>query len=376
MFKYLKKILDMNSELGIPSMDMLVYQDGKEVFHEIRGCSDTNNTPLNGNELYNIYSCSKPITCVTALTLFEQGKFSLEDNIADYIPAFKDMMVKKNGGIFKAEKPIKIKNLFTMTAGLNYNCVGKALAPEIKQGILDTEGKCPTLKMMDYIAKMPLEYEPGERWMYSLAHDVIAALVEVVSGKRFGEYLKEKILEPNGIKDITYLVPENELGRVCEQFNHVDGQFIPHGKLHFAYKFGSEYESGGAGATTSTRDYVKFLEALRTGKILSPDTVALMKEDRLTEELRKFYWLAEGYGYGLGVRVPSNHLRTDYGWGGAAGAFAAVDEKNKISLFYSQHVFNTPNKDWRKDIIEAAKLDLGCDAFKEDMFHGIGNVLA
>lgn len=371
MFDYLNKIFDMNSELKIPAMDILVFHDGKQVFRQMRGTSD-GKTPLNGTELYNAYSCSKPLTCATALTLFEQGKFSLDDNLADYIPAFKDMMVKKDGGIYKAEKPIKIFNLFTMTAGLNYN----TKSPEIQQGIFDTEGKCPTLKMMDYIAKMPLEYEPGEKWMYSLAHDVLVALVEVVTGKRFGEYLKEKVLDPLGIKNITYNLPDDQLHRVCDQFSHDGKTYQDMGRKIFSYKLGCEYESGGAGAVCSTADYVKFLEGLRTGKIISLDTLDYMSRDHLAEHQRQYYWLAEGYGYGLGIRVPSNHLRTDIGWGGAAGAFAAIDRKNKISLYYSQHVLQTPNKDWRKDIIEAAKLDLGFDAFKEDMFHGIGNFLA
>lgn len=371
MFKYINKIFDMNSEVKIPAMDILIFHDGKKVFREMRGTSD-GTTPLTGNELYNIYSCSKPITCATALTLLEQGKFSLDDNVADYLSAFKDMMVKFSGGVCKAKKPIKIINLFTMTAGLNYNVKSE----EIKQGFNDTEGKCPTVKMMDYIAKMPLEYEPGDSWMYSLAHDVLAALVEVVSGKRFGEYAKEKIFDPLGIKNITYLLPDSELHRVCNQYAHEQDGYHEFGKKIFAYKLGSEYESGGAGAIASTVDYVKFLEGLRTGKIISLDTLEMMSQDRLTSAQRKSYWLAEGYGYGLGVRVPSNNLRTDIGWGGAAGAFAAIDKKNKISLYYSQHVLQTPNKDWRKDIIEAVKLDLGFDAFKEDMFHGIGNFLA
>ncbi len=372
MFKYLNKILDMNSELKIPAMDLIVFHDGKQVFHQMRGTSD-GVSPINGSELYNAYSCSKVITCTTALKLLEQGKFSLNDNIADYIPAFKDMTVKKNGGIYKAEKPIKIFNLFTMTAGLNYN----TKSPEIQQGIIDTEGKCPTVKMMDYIAKMPLEYEPGERWMYSLAHDVLVALVEVVSGMRFGKYLEEKILKPLNIKDITYLLPDDQLFRVCDQFAHNGkDKYESLGRKIWSYKLGDEYESGGAGAVCNPSEYVKFLESLRTGKILSFDTIELMSKDQLTDAQRQCYWLAEGYGYGLGVRVPSNHLRTDIGWGGAAGAFAAIDFKNKISLYYSQHVLQTPNKDWRKDIIEAAKLDLGFDAFKDDMFHGIGSFLA
>lgn len=373
MFYNLKKILDYSEKIGIPTMDVVVYKDGKQVFREARGFSDEKGSPVKEDLLFNIYSCSKFVTVVAALRLLEQKKFSLNDEVAEYIPAFGDVKVLKNGGLYKAENKIRVENLFTMTSGLTYGW-GRA---EIKQGVIETEGKTPTVKMMEYIAKMPLEYEPGETWNYGLSHDVLAALVEIISGKSFGEYVREQIVTPLGMNDFTFNLPDEELCRVCKQFSYENGKYVDVGRKIVCYKFGTEYESGGAGGVCTVNDYIKFLEGIRTGKILSEATRAIMIKDWLKDSQRKTYWAAKGYGYGLGIRVPDvTNRRTDIGWGGAAGAFLAIDLKNNISVYYAQHVLNSINKDVRKDIIEAVKLDLGLPAFEEDMWKGEGSYLA
>ena len=375
MFENVKKLLDVSVEVGTPAMELSVFHNGEPVFYERRGVRDEAGTPLGDGELYNIYSCSKFITCAAALKLFERGAFRLEDDVADYIPAFADIKVKKNGGTFKAEKKMKVSQLFDMTAGLSYYCE----SPEIRRGILETEGRCPTVKMMDYIAEMPLEFEPGENWNYSLCHDVVAALVEVVSGIRFGEYVKREIFDKLGMADTTFAFPKEKIERICSQYSYdaEKKQYINIGKETHRYRLGTEYESGGAGCVSSVADYMKFLEGMRRGEVLKPETVALMKKNRLSDGQLKSFWGANGYGYGLGVRAPLfPGKRTDYGWGGAAGAFAAVDDVNGITLYYSQHVLASPLAPVRKDFIEAAKLDLGYEAFTEDMYNGEGKSLA
>ena len=128
---------------------------------------------------------------------------------------------------------------------------------------------------------------------------------------------------------------------------------------------------------STVEDYIKFLEGVRTGKIIAEQTLALMQTDQLTEAQRVTYWGSRGYSYGLGVRVPlDGYPRTDFGWGGAAGAFCAIDMKNEITIFYAQHVLKSPNNNARKDIIEAVKLDLDLEAYEEDMCQGIGSHLA
>lgn len=375
MFENIKKLLDLSVEVGTPAMEVSVFHNGAPVFYDRRGVRDESGTPLGDAELYNIYSCSKFITCAAALKLFDEGKYRLEDDLADYIPAFANVTVKKNGGTFKADNRIKISQLFDMTAGLNYYCE----SPEMRRGVLETEGRCPTVKMMDYVAQMPLEFEPGERWNYSLCHDVLAALVELISGKRFGLYVKDEIFDKLGMADSTFGLPGDKAERVCAQYTYdrEAKKYINIGKETYRYRLGTEYESGGAGCVTTVADYMKFLEGMRCGKVLRAETIELMKRNRLSEEQLKSFWGAAEYGYGLGVRVPlASKKRTDYGWGGAAGAFAAIDDVNGISLYYSQHVLASPVAPVRKDFIEAAKLDLGYEAFVEDMYNGEGKSLA
>ena len=375
MFETTKKLLDEFERIGIPGFDLSVWQNGKEVFREMRGVSDEKGTAMTGKEKYNIYSCSKVFTCVAAMMLIEEGKMRLDDELALYLPAFADMKVKQAGAIVKAEKRITLFHLFTMTAGLNYSLREEP----ILRGKAETEGKAPTVEMMKYLAEVPLDFEPGTTWQYSLCHDVLAAVVEVVSGKRFGEFVKERILDPLGLKNTTFLLPEEEVPTLMDQYAYkdVEGIYKNIGKNIWAYKLGSLYESGGAGGISTVDDYIRFLEGIRTGKLLNEKSIALMSKDHLRDDQRATCWVSNGYGYGLGVRTPKAGFskRTDFGWGGAAGAFLAIDKEKGISLYYAQHVLNSV-KNLRKDLIEAVKLDLGYPAFEEDMWTNGANSLA
>ena len=178
------------------------------------------------------------------------------------------------------------------------------------------------------------------------------------------------------MKDTTFLLPEGELPTLAAQYQYQaqDG-YTNIGKEIRRFKLGSLYESGGAGAISSVTDYIRFLEGLRTHKLLREETLAQMTRDHLKDPQRELYWPGpDGYGYGLGVRVPFEDAagRTDFGWGGAAGAFLAIDPDKKLSVYYAQHVLASPNGALRKDLIEAVKLDLGFDAFTTGMWQGKG----
>lgn len=343
MFKKLDNLIDKFAELGIPAYDCIVMKDGEVVYRRMGGFSDYDKTvPVCGKERYNIYSASKPITCVAALQLLEQGKFRLSDKLSDYMPEFENMTVKTEDGIEPAKNSILIKDLFTMTSGFDYG-IGWPVAERMRN---ETEGKCPTREVMRELAKSPLLFNPGERWEYGLSHDILAAFVEVVSGERFGEYVRKNIFEPLGMKNSTFLLPKEELDTLCAQYSYdyKTKEFINVGKEIQAYKFGSLYESGGAGMISTVEDYSKFLEALRVGDvILKKETVDLMSANMLTEEQAKTFWRVENYGYGLGVRCPKENKSFDFGWGGAAGAFLMVDPTNGITAYYAQHVLSSPN---------------------------------
>jgi len=350
MFQKTVELMDSFLEMGVPGYDLIVFQDGNEIFRHFNGCSDLESkTPINGKERYNIYSCSKPITCTAAMQLWEKGMFSLEDPLAKFIPEFADMTVRTPDGIRKARNPILIKHLFEMTAGFSYDLA----SPGILKTREETAGRCPTVQTVRNLAADPLCFEPGEKWNYSLCHDVLAAVVEVISGVPFGEYVKKHIFDPLGMSRSTFSLPEAELETVAShyRFNEETRQAVNCGKQIQNYKLGSSYESGGAGCISTVEDYIRFAEALRLGDvILGKDTIALMATDRLTDAQKVSYWVAD-HGYGLGVRCPlKNGTLPDFGWGGAAGAYLAVDISNRLTMYYAQHMLSSPNQSVRAQV--------------------------
>ncbi len=343
-FKKLNQFLDGFAEMGIPSFDIEIRHRGKKVFRRMHGYSDYEKTkPINGTELYNIYSCSKPVTCAAALTLAENGKLSLDDKLKDYLPEFaKENLRLANGDA--VESDITIKQLFTMSAGFDYN-LGTDAANEARKD----EGGCPTRFAMKYLAKNPLAAQPGRGFIYSICHDVLVAVTEVVAGEKFGDYVKRVVFDKAGMEESSYLLSESNAPRLCAQYryNAEKNTFDAIAPDYNWYRLGRNYESGGAGIITSVDDYMKFLEAMRTGKILKPQTLDLM-----TTNYIDYGSYAQGYGYGLGVRCPMDEksASTDFGWGGAAAAFLACDRKWEFSVYYAQHVLGSPNQSLRGQI--------------------------
>ncbi|MBO5008206.1 MAG: beta-lactamase family protein [Clostridia bacterium] len=356
MFEKLKNFCDSFLGLGVPGFDLVIYKDGKCILRYMNGYSNLENkVKINGNERYNIYSCSKVITCTAALQLLEKGLFSLEDKLSDYMPEFREMTVMTDDGIKKAENLILIKHLFEMTAGFSYDCY----SPQLKKAIDETNGKCHTREVMKYLAKEPLLFEPGDRWEYSLCHDVLAALVEVVSGEKFETYVKKNIFDVVGMKNSTFMLPDEEIETIAPQYRFKDGKAVNIGKPIVTYKIGAEYASGGAGGISTVDDYIKFLEGLRTYKLLKPETVKLMMNDRLTDEQKRTYWTKDSHGYGLGVRCPKGDERyIDFGWGGAAGAYLAIDVQNAISIYFSTHILSSPAQGLRSMLYRFVRAEL------------------
>ena len=364
-FEYMKNFMDSLTEWIIPGNSVVIYKDGKKVFEYSSGYSDLEKKiKKTGEEQLYIYSCSKVATVTAALQLYEQGKFLLSDPLYEYLPEFKKMYVKDGDRIKAAENPITIRDLFTMTAGLSY----ATNTPAFEKAIKLTDGKMDTRTVIKCLAEEPLLFEPGARWNYSLCHDVLAVLAEVVSGMRFSEYMKKHIFEPLDMNNSYYHAPNDVIispqyiYEIQDTKNIVELQQKEHttGVVKRAYGnelvFGENYDSGGAGIITTVDDYAKFAAALansgtglNNNRILSSATVKLMKTNQLNEAQRKtMNWRRlRGYGYGLGVRTlidkaesGSNSSIGEIGWGGAAGATIIADTEEKVALFYAHHMLN------------------------------------
>ena len=364
-FEYMKNFMDSLTEWIIPGNSVVIYKDGKKVFEYSSGYSDLEKKiKKTGEEQLYIYSCSKVATVTAALQLYEQGKFLLSDPLYEYLPEFKKMYVKDGDRIKAAENPITIRDLFTMTAGLSY----ATNTPAFEKARKLTDGKMDTRTVIKCLAEEPLLFEPGARWNYSLCHDVLAVLAEVVSGMRFSEYMKKNIFEPLDMNNSYYHAPNDVIispqyiYEIQDTKNIVELQQKEHttGVVKRAYGnelvFGENYDSGGAGIITTVDDYAKFAAALansgtglNNNRILSSATVKLMKTNQLNEAQRKtMHWRRlRGYGYGLGVRTlidkaesGSNSSIGEIGWGGAAGATIIADTEEKVALFYAHHMLN------------------------------------
>lgn len=344
MFEKLSEFLDSYLKLGIPGYDFIIAKNGEVIYRRIKGFSDLENKiPMNGEEQFNLYSCSKPVTCTAALQLLEKGMYCLDDPLSDYMPEFKKMSVKTQDEIVPAKNQITIRNLFTMTAGLTY----ETASPALLRAKEDTKGRCPTRELIRYLAQEPLAYQPGEKWQYSLGHDVLAALIEVLSGMKFQDYVRINIFEPLGMKHSSFLLSDAERKNVVPQYKVADKGEIKRIDNEITLKFGPEYASGGAGCISSVWDYHLFMQALLKGDIiLGKDTVRLMSSPQLNEQQQKTFeaYYGNKYAYGLGVRCPKvNGPRTDFGWDGAAGAFMMIDLDAGVTAMRMQHVIGSPN---------------------------------
>lgn len=354
----------------MPGNSISICIDNKEVFSYQSGFADfENKIPMQKDHLFNIYSCTKVSTVVAALQLYEKGYFLLDDPLYDFIPEYREMYIKtKDDELIKAKNPITLRHLFTMTSGISY---------KLKHLVFDeahtlTNGKMDTLTAIKCLAKRPLKFEPGEKWLYSLSHDVLAAVIEVISGQKFRDYMCENIFEPLEMTETTY---HNDTVRdkMAEQYRFINSEETDLVKLQAtqqsvtgghienvgkdnSFVFGTEYDSGGAGITTSVSDYSKFASALACGgrgtngeQIISHRTLDMMRQNQLSPELLKYLdWKQlKGYGYGLGVRTLMDKAVSgslgpvqEFGWGGAAGATILVDMEHKLSMFYAQHMLN------------------------------------
>lgn len=358
-FCELEKFLEhLVTDKGIPGVDCIVYHKSRPVFRHMAGYADRDNgIKMQGKELYNLYSTSKVLTCTGALTLFEKGKFLMNDPLYEYLPEFGDVMVaeKRDNGeveLVKPKRPIIVQDLFTMSAGLSYN-LGTEYINEVKE---KTNGRAPTREIVKAIAKEPLGYHPGEHWGYSLAHDAIGGLIEVISGKRFGEYMRENIFEPLEMNDTGFERNDEIYSRMAAQYQFdYDREYADEIEKTCGFQLGSEYESGGAGYVSSVEDYGRFVNAMSCGgigtngnRILKSCTVNMMRMNCLDEQrLKDFNWQQMNcYGYGYGVRTmikpEAGSLGSigEFGWGGAAGTYAMIDPDRQIGVFYAQHMLN------------------------------------
>ncbi len=358
-FDRIREYQDSLSDIGIAGNDLAVYVDGVPFYRYMTGYRNIErNEKIDRNTVFRMFSMTKPLTVIAAMQLYEQGRFMLYDPLYLYLPEFREMKVREKDPdgterLVPAKNPILISELFEMTAGFDY----ESKCPELSALYESTQDQFTLEEVVRVIASRPLLFEPGTHWHYSLAHDVLARLIEVVSGMRYGEYLKKNIFEPLDMKSATHHPGAEALQKLCECYERQeDGTFrlVP-GSAFVLYNK-PNYEGGGSGLYMTVDDYAKFactLTAMGASsdghRIIAASTIDVIRENHLNDALLKDFTEGNphrfGYGYGLGVRTHMCKALSDslsavgeFGWSGYLGTYVLMDPATGVTIVFADQV--------------------------------------
>jgi CubicO group peptidase (beta-lactamase class C family) len=336
----------------LPGAIVLIQQHGKPVYFETFGFRDVAaHTPMTKDAIFRIYSMSKPITSVAVMMLVDDGKIALNDPLSKYIPAFADVKVsvekKDDSGkpVLATEplaRPITIEDLLRHTSGLTYGFYGDSAIRKLYADSDLFAGDFDNAQFVERLAKLPLAEQPEMRWDYSHSADVLGRVVELVSGKSLYQFEKERLLDPLGMSDTAFFVPDGKRERIA--------QFLPYDRIGRVAGLGDpteqrRWESGGAGMDSTANNYARFAEMLLEGgaldgkRYLRPETVASMTSDHIGPETHiarggHFYFPGDDSGFGLGfaVRTVASTLLPagEYRWDSAGGAFFFIDPRDDM----------------------------------------------
>ena len=358
-----KRYVDEGKLAGVVT---LVARHGKIVHYEAVGKQSLESSaPMTRDTLFRIYSMSKPITAVAAMILYEEGKFQLTDPVSKFVPELKGLKVLKDGQEVPTQSEINMQQLLSHTAGFSY---GFSAGDPVDKRYL--EDKVLSSKDLDEfikrLAKIPLRYEPGSRWHYSVAVDVTGAVIERISGQRFDRFLRERVFAPLKMEDTFFEVPESKLSRFGSNYRwnveqrKLEVMPIPDYPLYR----NTTFFSGGGGLVSTAMDYMRFAEMLRNGgelegvRVLSPKTIQLMTMDHLPATVKPGtsgeappvnLGASAGSGFGLGfgivTDVPKNGVIGsvgEYSWSGAAGTVFWVDPVEEIVVVGMVQLMQSP----------------------------------
>lgn len=371
--EYIEKL---HREKNAVSCGMIIYKDHEKIYEHFCGFRDAACTEkANGKTLYNMYSCTKPMTVAAGMMLCERGVISLDDPVAKYLPEIRDAFVIENGEKICVGEKMLVRHLFTMSAGFDYGITSRPVTELVKK----TGGTAKTREIVRTFISLPLCSRPGEIFRYSLCHDVLAAVIEAASGKRFADFMRESIFEPLGMENTYFHLPMAEKEkRMAELYKWDAGKMRLFGKSN-AYELTANYDSGGAGLISCAEDYAVFADAMACGgvakngvRLLSEESVRYMASDRLSgfiSQPESFNSVVgKGYGYGLGLRVLTDKAYGakaplgEFGWDGAAGSCFTADPENGIGMIFTEHLFCWPDAQGGKVHVEMR------NAFYEDFY--------
>lgn len=347
-------------EERIKGASLIVEHKGKTEFRGVYGAD-------RDDSIYKIFSMTKPVTTVALMLLYERGLVDLFDPVSKYLKGYEHMQVATARGLVDAARPITLKHCLNMTSGLVYP--GESSEPEKIMNDLYHElhekavrgAAMSNLDIINALGSVPLLFQPGDAWHYGISADVIAGVVEAVTGIPYGEFLKKEIFEPLEMKDTGFYVKEENACRLAQMYTRVDARGRLREADEKAYAWLNMYaptkppyiESGGGGLYSTLEDYQHFVQMLAAGGsyrgkgILGRKTVAYISGNQLTEEQEKTidFDSLEGYSYGNFMRVMTDPARAgsngsvgEYGWDGLPGTYFFIDPKEELTFVYMQQI--------------------------------------
>lgn len=346
----------------LPGYHITVSRGGELAYSTKYGHADVENgKPIADDTIYRIYSMTKPICAVAAMILWEEGLFEMHDQVKWFIPSFANQKVFRSGTLTAPRyepvtEPMEMWHLFTHTAGLTYGFVYSNPVDQMYRNAGFEWGvprDASLADICDMLADLPLMFQPGTEWAYSMSIDVIGRVVEVLSGMSLGEFMKKRIFDPLGMTDTAFHCEADKADRLAALYvpNPADRKRLRNDAAGAAALHDPKAHLGGGGLVSTTSDYLKFAEMLRNGgeyngvRILSPRTVQFMASNHLPNnaDLTAFgrplfaETAFDGVGFGLSMSVTLDPVKAkvpgsagDYGWGGAASTNFTVDPKEDL----------------------------------------------
>jgi len=371
---------------GFAGVSTMLARRGQVIHCEQVGWQDRESQiPLSADTIFRIYSMTKPIVCTALMTLYEEGRFQLFEPVAKFLPAFAKVRVFSGTALEEDPvRPITIRDLLTHTSGLTYSFLADSPVSDLYlQARLLADADRTLEALIGELARLPLAYQPGTRWHYSMGIDVAAHLVEVISGRPLQQFLHERLFAPLGMADTGFSVPPEKRHRIATMYGLPDIATSSFSRIFEAWMEGANeridvettypatnthsFARGGHGLFSTAWDYMRFAQMLLNRgeldgvRILGPKIVELMHMNHVPLALLPYSVfpgiVAAGYGFGLGSRVLLNVAESalpgsvgEYGWSGAAKTYYWVDPKEElIGIVMTQYMLaaDLPDKDFQ-----------------------------
>lgn len=349
----LKAAVANNEAAGL---SVMLRKDGREIFCTATGHADVaNSVPLRRDHIFRLFSQSKPITAAAVVLLAERGLIDLMDPVCKFLPGFYNQQVATENGVRPAGRAATILDMLGMTAGVSYpgdDAAGQSAASVFIENdrLIAEGGGMTTVEFANRLGQATLAFEPGSHFRYSTCADILGAVVEIVSGKRLGDFLKEEFFLPLGMKDTDFWVPAEKWDRLVTCYRRTEKGLVPFTGSNLnvgVYDRRPNFESGGAGLVSTLDDYAAFTDMLLAGgvyngkRILSSASVAYLTSPQLGWNQKFDMWDSlDGFSYGKLMRVctepgryPGLAVQGEYGWDGWLGTyFANIPSENATIL--------------------------------------------